>query len=85
MVIYKAHCSGTAPAFNQVAMMVVQIIMSVHPPWCLIYMVNLSLAVAGIINKVAMVFFSLSSNIPRDAVDSQFNYGAKNMIGLRRL
>jgi putative MATE family efflux protein len=72
---------GTAPAFNQVAMMVVQIIMNkslTHYGALSVYGESIPLAVAGIINKVAMIFFSLIIGISQGMQPiASFNYGAK--------
>ena len=72
---------GTSPAFNQVSMMVVQIIMNkslTHYGALSVYGESIPLAVAGIINKVAMIFFSLIIGISQGMQPiASFNYGAK--------
>ena len=72
---------GTAPFFNQIAMMVVQVVMNKSLTYYgsqSIYGGDIPLAVAGIISKVGMIFFSIiigTSQSMQPLVS--FNYGAK--------
>jgi Na+-driven multidrug efflux pump len=72
---------GAGPASNQVAMMIVQIIMNkslVFYGALSIYGESIPLASSGIINKVAMVFFSVVIGISQGMQPiASFNYGAR--------
>lgn len=72
---------GLAPAFNQVAMMVVQIIMNktlVHYGAQSAYGAAIPLAAAGVITKTAMIFFAVIIGISQGMQPIvSFNYGAK--------
>lgn len=72
---------GIAPAFNQLAMMTVQIVMNkslVHYGAQSAYGASVPLASAGIINKVGMIFFSIVIGISQGMQPIvSFNYGAK--------
>ncbi|HZJ57070.1 MAG TPA: MATE family efflux transporter [Clostridia bacterium] len=72
---------GAAPSFNQVAMMIVQIIMNkslTHYGAMSVYGKSIPLAAAGIINKVAMIFFSVIIGISQGMQPiASFNYGAR--------
>ncbi len=79
---------GAAPAFNQLAMMVVQITMNksltfygaLSP-----YGESVPLAAAGIINKVAMIFFSFIIGISQAMQPIvSFNYGARQLKRVRQ-
>lgn len=74
---------GAAPSFNQIAMMVVQIVMNkslVYYGALSIYGESIPLACAGIINKIAMVFFSVIIGISQGMQPiASFNYGAKKL------
>ena len=74
---------GAAPSFNQIAMMVVQIVMNkslVYYGALSIYGESIPLACSGIINKVAMVFFSVIIGISQGMQPiASFNYGAKKL------
>lgn len=74
---------GMAPAFNQVAMMTIQIIMNkslTHYGALSIYGESIPLACAGIVNKVAMIFFSVVIGISQGMQPiASFNYGAKQL------
>lgn len=73
---------GLAQCFNQVAMMVVQIIMNNSLTYygaASIYGESIPLACAGIINKVSFMFFSFCIGISQAMQPiASFNYGAKN-------
>lgn len=79
---------GTAPAFNQVAMMVVQITMNRSLTYygsLSIYGESIPLASAGIINKVAMLFFSVVIGISQGMQPIvSFNYGAKKFDRVKK-
>ena len=72
---------GTAPFFNQMAMMVVQIVMNKSLRYygaLSVYGESIPLACSGIIAKVSMIFFSIiigTSQAMQPLVS--FNYGAK--------
>lgn len=72
---------GLAQFFNQMAMMVVQIVMNNSLKYygaMSIYGESIPLACAGIINKVSFVFFSVCIGIAQGMQPiSSFNYGAK--------
>ena len=72
---------GLAPAFNQVAMMIVQIIMNktlVHYGAQSAYGAAIPLAAAGVITKTAMIFFAVIIGISQGMQPIvSFNYGAK--------
>lgn len=72
---------GTAPCFNQIAMMVTQIIMNkslVYYGSLSSYGASIPLACSGIVNKVAMIFFSILIGISQSMQPIVgFNYGAK--------
>ena len=71
---------GATPAFNQVAMMVVQIVMNntlTHYGSNSIYGSDIPLACAGIISKVSMLFFSFVIGISQGLQPIvSFNFGA---------
>lgn len=73
---------GMAPFFNQLAMMVVQIVMNntlTYYGGMSAYGKDIPLACAGIITKVNMVFFSIIIGIAQGIQPIvSFNYGAKN-------
>ncbi len=81
--IYSARIAalGAAPAFNQLAMMIIQITMNkslTHYGALSVYGESVPLASAGIINKVAMIFFSIVIGISQGMQPiASFNYGAK--------
>ncbi|MDD4716336.1 MAG: MATE family efflux transporter [Oscillospiraceae bacterium] len=72
---------GAAPAFNQAAMMVVQIVMNKSLAFygaLSVYGESIPLACSGIINKVNMVFFSVIIGISQGMQPIvSFNYGAR--------
>lgn len=72
---------GAAPFFNQIAMMVVQIVLNkslTHYGALSSYGEDIPLACAGIITKVGMVFFSVVIGISQGLQPIvSFNYGAK--------
>ena len=72
---------GATPAFNQVAMMVVQIVMNNTLTYCgsnSVYGSDIPLACAGIISKVNMLFFSFVIGISQGLQPIvSFNFGAQ--------
>lgn len=72
---------GTAPCFNQIAMMIVQILMNnslTHYGKLSVYGESIPLACAGIINKVAMIYFAINIGISQGLQPIiSFNYGAE--------
>ncbi|HHT65155.1 MAG TPA: MATE family efflux transporter, partial [Clostridiales bacterium] len=84
----KIIALGAAPAFNQTAMMVVQITMNkslTHYGALSVYGESIPLASAGIINKVAMIFFSVIIGISQGMQPIvSFNYGALQMDRVKR-
>lgn len=72
---------GTSNCFNQIAMMVVQIVMNNTMTFygaMSVYGQEIPLACSGIINKVNMIFFSLVIGISQGLQPiTSFNYGAK--------
>lgn len=80
---------GAAPAFNQLAMMVVQIVMNnslVYYGALSVYGKSIPLAVSGIINKVAMIFFSVVIGISQGMQPiASFNYGAKQYDRVKKV
>ncbi len=80
---------GAAPAFNQVSMIAVHIAMNkslTHYGALSVYGESIPLASAGIINKVAMVFFSVVIGISQGMQPiASFNYGAKRLDRVKRV
>lgn len=72
---------GAAPCFNQIAMMVVQIVLNntlTYYGGASVYGSEIPLACAGIISKVNMVFFSIMIGMAQGLQPIVgFNYGAK--------
>lgn len=72
---------GAAPAFNQIAMMAVQIVMNKSLTYYganSVYGESIPLACAGIVSKVNMVFFSVIIGISQGMQPiASFNYGAR--------
>ncbi|MBO5303778.1 MAG: MATE family efflux transporter [Lachnospiraceae bacterium] len=72
---------GLAQCFNQIAMMIVQIVMNNSLTYygaMSIYGESIPLAASGIINKVSFIFFSVCIGISHGMQPiSSFNYGAK--------
>lgn len=72
---------GTSNCFNQIAMMVVQVVMNNTMTFygaLSVYGQEIPLACSGIINKVNMIFFSLVIGISQGLQPiTSFNYGAK--------
>lgn len=79
---------GAASAFNQIAMMIVQITMNkslTHYGALSVYGESIPLASAGIINKVAMIFFSVVIGISQGMQPIvSFNYGAKQLDRVKK-
>ena len=77
----KSITLGATPCFNQLAMMVVQIVMNKSLTWygsLSSYGESIPLACVGIISKVNMVFFSFIIGLSQGMQPiSSFNYGAK--------
>lgn len=73
---------GAAPCFNQLAMMIVQIVMNKSLTYyggLSVYGESIPLACAGIITKVNMVYMSIVIGISQGLQPIvSFNYGAKN-------
>ncbi len=80
---------GLAQSFNQVAMMVVQIIMNNSLTYygaMSIYGESIPLACAGIINKVSFMFFSFCIGITQGMQPiASFNYGAKQYDRVKKV
>lgn len=80
---------GMAQCFNQMAMMVVQIVMNnslKHYGAMSIYGESVPLACAGIINKVSFIFFAFCIGIAQGMQPiSSFNYGAKQYDRVKRV
>jgi len=80
---------GAAPAFNQTAMMVVQIVMNKSLTYYganSVFGESVPLACAGIVNKVNMVFFSVIIGISQGMQPiASFNYGAKQYDRVKRV
>lgn len=80
---------GMAQFFNQLAMMVVQIVLNnslTHYGAQSEYGESIPLACAGIISKVAMVFFSICIGIAHGVQPiASFNYGAKQYDRVKRV
>lgn len=79
---------GAAPCFNQVAMMIVQIIMNKSLTYygaLSVYGASIPLACAGIITKVNQVFFSVVIGLSQSLQPiASFNYGAKKYDRVKR-
>ena len=79
---------GTAAFFNQVAMMVVQIIMNNSLKYYgarSVYGESVPIACAGIISKVGMMFFSFIIGISQGLQPiASFNYGAKKYSRVKK-
>lgn len=80
---------GTAPFFNQLAMMVVQITLNQSLTFygsTSIYGEEIPLACAGIITKISMVFFSIIIGISQGMQPIvSFNYGARKWDRVRKV
>ena len=80
---------GAAPAFNQLSMMVVQIVMNnslVYYGKLSVYGESIPLACSGIIIKVAMIFFAVIIGISQGMQPiTSFNYGAKNYNRVKKV
>ena len=80
---------GLAQCFNQIAMMVVQIVMNNSLTYygaMSIYGEAIPLASAGIINKVSFIFFSVCIGISHGMQPiSSFNYGAKQYDRVKKV
>lgn len=80
---------GAAPAFNQIAMMIVQIVMNkslVYYGSLSVYGSSIPLACSGIVNKVAMIFFSVVIGISQGMQPiASFNYGARQYDRVKKV
>lgn len=78
----RAMALGTSQCCNQLAMMVVNIVMNNSLTYygsLSIYGESIPLACAGIVNKVSMLFFSVCIGLSHGMQPiASFNYGAKN-------
>lgn len=87
--IGKVIALGASPFFNQIAMMIVQVLMNQSLTYYgaqSVYGEDIPLACAGIINKVSMVFFSIIIGISQGMQPiASFNYGAKNWERVRNV
>ena len=85
--ISQAAAVGMGSFFNQVAMLVVQIVLNnslKHYGAGSIYGEDIPLAVAGIVLKVGQIFFSIVIGIAQGTQPIEsFNYGAKNYARVR--
>lgn len=86
--IWRVASLGAAPAFNQLAMMVVQITMNKSLTYygaMSKYGKEIPLASVGIISKVAMIFFAVIIGISQGMQPIvSFNYGARKFDRARR-
>lgn len=80
---------GLAPFLNQIAMMVVQVVMNNSLTWYgarSVYGESIPLACSGIINKVGFLFFSICIGIAQGMQPiSSFNYGAEKYGRVRQV
>ncbi len=80
---------GMAQCFNQLAMMVVQIVMNnslTHYGALSVYGESIPLACAGIINKVGFIFFAFCIGIAQGMQPiASFNYGAKQFDRVKKV
>ena len=78
---------GMAPFFNQMAMMVVQVVLNntlTYYGGQSVYGSSIPLACAGIISKVSMIFFSLVIGLAQGLQPiCSYNYGAQNYARVR--
>lgn len=85
--INKIISLGASPFFNQIAMMIVQIVMNNSLTYygaLSVYGDSIPLACSGIINKVNMLFFSVIIGISQGLQPIvSFNYGAKKYNRVR--
>ncbi len=87
-IIRRTAMLGMASCFNQFAMMVVQVVINqlLNKYGALsIYGATTALAAAGIVMKVAQVFFSFIIGLAQGSQPIEsFNYGAKNYARVRK-
>ena len=80
---------GLAPFLNQIAMMVVQVVMNNSLTWYgarSVYGESIPLACSGIINKVGFLFFSICIGIAQGMQPiSSFNFGAEKYGRVRQV
>ena len=80
---------GLAPFLNQIAMVVVQVVMNNSLTWYgarSVYGESIPLACSGIINKVGFLFFSICIGIAQGMQPiSSFNYGAEKYGRVRQV
>lgn len=83
----KVASLGMAPFFNQMAMMVVQVVLNntlTYYGGQSVYGSSIPLACAGIISKVGMIFFSLVIGLAQGLQPiCSYNYGAQNYARVR--
>ncbi len=84
----RSAALGTAPFFNQMAMMVVQIILNnslKHYGALSVYGESIPIACVGIVSKVGMIFFSVVIGISQGLQPiASFNYGAGQYTRVRK-
>lgn len=87
-MIGKILSLGAAPCFNQLAMMVVQIVLNnslKHYGAASIYGASIPLACSGIVMKVCQLFFAFIIGISQGLQPIvSFNYGAKNYARVKK-
>lgn len=87
-VILRVANLGMSQGFNQIAMMVVQIVLNnslKHYGALSIYGEDIPIAVVGISSKLAMLYFSFCIGISHAVQPiASFNYGAKNYLRTRQ-
>lgn len=80
---YYLHCAnlGMSQGFNQLAMMIVQIVLNNSLKYYgrnSVYGENIPIAVVGVVTKVAMIYFSICIGLSQGLQPiASFNYGAK--------
>lgn len=86
--IIKSASLGTAPCINQLAMMIVQIVMNkslIYYGALSIYGESIPLACAGIINKIAMLYFAIIIGFSQGLQPIvSYNYGAEKYMRVKR-
>lgn len=87
-IILRVANLGMSQGFNQIAMMVVQIVLNnslKHYGALSIYGEDIPIAVVGISSKLAMLYFSFCIGISHAVQPiASFNYGAKNYLRTRQ-
>ena len=89
MYLQRVMSLGAAPSFNQLAMMIVQIVMNKSLTYygaLSIYGESIPLASSGIVNKVAMLFFAVIIGISQGMQPiASFNYGARRYDRVKKV